>query len=424
MKKIEFAGLEINRVKIIDLLFNKAMLLAYLLLVIGVYGIYEVIFERYFAHGVSLLDISTHMGNSDLIHTIKESVFGNSSEVKREEPWNIYIANYMYMIYSGSGIIFLVALAELFNVKIIKQTAAGFMTLGLCIVFGGLFTIAMDLNILHMQWMFLTPNLGAGMWLMLPLYSIYIPFVIFEIYLLITKNKEWANKIAFGILILSILIDIVEYYIQAKLFDMNSARHLWTTYPNLTLYFIISAFVASCGIMLLYSFIQYKNIKEFSALTTFLKKITLVLIILLAAYEAMAFLFIDKKWANVVLFGDFKYAFYIYIILTMVIPFGLLSLKLLKKEISNIVVILASLSLIIGTYIGRLLFVFGGNAYPMSNRFGTGFEKYGEYDVIDNFIFFSPTLSEICIVIGSVGVAIMVYTIIDSFLGVSKVREH
>ena len=92
MKKIEFAGLEINRVKIIDLLFNKAMLLAYLLLVIGVYGIYEVIFERYFAHGVSLLDISTHMGNSDLIHTIKESVFGNSSEVKREEPWNIYIA--------------------------------------------------------------------------------------------------------------------------------------------------------------------------------------------------------------------------------------------------------------------------------------------------------------------------------------------
>jgi Ni/Fe-hydrogenase subunit HybB-like protein len=426
MKKFELAGVEINKVSISDLLFNKSMLIAYVLLAIGVYGIYEMIIERYFAHGLSLLDISNHIGQANISHNIKEVIFGHGGEVKREAPWTLYIANYMFMIYSGSGIIFLVALAELFNIEIIKKTAAGFMTLGLCIVFGGLFTIAMDLNILNMQWMFLSPNIGAGMWLMLPLYSIYIPFVIFEIYLLITKKQGWVKKIAFGILLLSVAIDVVEYYIQAKLFDMNIARHLWTTYPNLTLYFIISAFVASCGIMLLYSYIQYKKVlkDEFATLTIFLKKITLVSIIALASYEAIAFLFIDKKWANVILFGDFKYDFYIYTIFAIALPFGLLSFKLFKKKVPCIITVVASILIIIGTYIGRLIFVYGGNAYPMSDRFGTGFEKYGEYEIIKDFIFFSPTLTEVFIVIGSVGVIILTYTILDKLFSVSKIREH
>jgi Ni/Fe-hydrogenase subunit HybB-like protein len=178
--------------------------------------------------------------------------------------------------------------------------------------------------------------------------------------------------------------------------------------------------------MLLYSFIQYQKISknEFLTLTIFLKKVTLVSIIALASYEATAFLFIDKKWANIVLFGNFKYDFYIYVIFAIALPFGLLSLKLIKKEVSNIVTIIASILIIIGTYIGRLIFVYGGNAYPMSDRFGTGFEKYGEYEIIKDFIFFSPTLTEIFIVIGSVGVVILAYTVLDKLFSVSKIRDH
>jgi len=426
MKKLEIIGVEINKVSLTQLFFNKTMLLSYILLAIGIYGIYEVILERYFIEAANAFDAGMHPGSKHIAEAMKEAIFGNGGEVKRESPWTIYIANYMYMIYSGSGIIFIVALAELFNVKIIKKTAAGFMTLGLCIVFAGLFTIALDLNILHMQWMFLTPNFGAGMWLMLPLYSIYIPFVIFEIYLLITKNQKWVKKIAFSILLLSIAIDIVEYYIQAKLFDMNTARHLWVTYPNLTLYFIISAFVASCGMMNLYATIKYKNNhpSEYEELSKFLINITLLCIMALAAYEATAFLLIDKNWANVILFGRFKYDFYVYIFFAIVIPFTFLLLKLLNYKRLNIFVVFASISIIIGTYIGRLIFVYGGNAYPMSNRFGSGFEKYGEYTVIQEYIYFSPTINEICIVVGSIGVIFLTYSLLETFLNVSSIRKH
>jgi len=426
MEKYELFGLDINKVSIKELLFNKMMLWAYLFLAIGLFGVYEVIHERYFMLAANAFDAGMDPGSREVAEAMKEAVFGSGGEVKREEPWTLYIVNYMYMIYTGSGIIFLVALAELLDVKVIKETAAGFMTVGLSLVFAGLFTIALDLNILHMKWMFLTPNVGAGMWLMLPLYAIYIPFVLFEIYLLLTKNHKWVKKIAVVVLLLSIVIDLIEYYIQAKLFDMNTARHLWTTYPNLTLYFIVSAFVAASGVMLLYAFLVYRDklSDQFDTLNLFLKQVAIVVIILLAAYEATAFLFIDKSWASVILFGNFKYDFYIYIVLAIGLPFALLTYKILKGEVHHIMTMFASISIIIGTYIGRFIFVYGGNAYPMSDRFGTGFEKYGEYEIVKETIFHAPSLPEIFVVIGSIGVILVVYKLFDLFLSVSSISKH
>ncbi len=422
MKKREIAGVQINAVSIKDLLFNKTMLLAYVLLALGLYGVWEVFSERYFLLTANAFDAGLHAGTKEVAEAMKEAVFGAGGEVKREQPWTLYIVNYMYMIYSGSAIIFFVALSELFGVKIIQKTAAGFMTFGLAMVFGGLFTIAIDLNILHMQWMFLTPNIRAGMWLMLPLYTVYIPFVLFEIYLLITNKHEWAKKIAYGILILSIVIDLIEYYIQAKLFNMNTARHLWTTYPMLTLYFIISAFVAAIAIMILYSYFTHRKSlgDDFHLLITFLRKSALYVIALLAIYEATAYLFIDKEWGAIILFGQYKIYFYAYLFLAIALPFALE----FNDHSNNLWIIIASLSVIVGTYLGRYIFVYGGNAYPLSNRFGVGFEKYGEYEQAKEFIFFNPHLNEILVVVGSVGVVLAVYKLLDMLFSVSQVREH
>jgi len=58
----------------------------------------------------------------------------------------------------------------------------------------------------------------------------------------------------------------------------------------------------------------------------------------------------------------------------------------------------------------------------MSDRFGTGFQKYSEYDTITNFISITPPTSEICIVIGSVGVVIAAYKVFNIFLNVSEIK--
>ncbi len=422
MEKIVIAGVEINKVSIKQLLFNKYMILSYILLAIGIYGIYEVIQMRYFLVGATAYDAGLHPGTHQMVVAMKDAVFGEGGEVHREAPWSLYIVNYMYMIYTGSGIIFLVALDEILNFQVVKKTAAGFLTFGIAMVIGGLFTIMVDLNPLHMLWMLKTPNFSSGMWQMLPLYMVYIPFVLFEIYLLITKKTAWVKSISYAILILSIIIDIVEYFIQANLFSMNQARHLWTTYPALAFYFIISAYVAAVGVMGIYSFLTYRKSlgKEYHSLIEIIRKMALICITLLAVYEAIAYLSIDKHWAFLILFGPFKYLFFGgYIFLAMTIPY-----LLMLRESKDFLTIFASIFMIIGTYIGRYIFVYGGNAYPMSNRFGTGFEKYGMYEKIVDFIYYPPHRVEILVVIGSFGVILAVYTLLNKLFSVSKVREH
>ena len=71
-----------------------------------------------------------------------------------------------------------------------------------------------------------------------------------------------------------------------------------------------------------------------------------------------------------------------------------------------------------------MIFVYGGNAYPMSDRFGVGFEKYAEYEPVRDVIFFMPPLGEILVVIGSLGIILLVYRVVDAFFSVSKMREH
>ncbi len=422
METRTLAGVEVNKITLKALLNDKVMYLAYILLAFALFGVIEVFYERYLLLSATAFDAGLAPGSREVAAAMKEAVFGTGGEVKREAPWSLYIVNYMYMIYVGSGIIFLVALAELVNIEVIKKTAAGFLTLGLGMIIAGLFTIMMDLNVFHLHWMLLSPRFNSGMWLMLPLYIVYIPLIIFEIYLLLSHQDSWAKKVALPILILSLLVEFVEFYVQGKLFDMNAARHLWTTYPVLPLYFMISSFVASAAVMILYTFLLYRNTDRSKCidLMSLLQKITLYSVMALGAYEATAYLFIDKNWAQIILFGDFKFYFYAYLLLAVAIPFVLL----FKDFVHNFTKVVAAFAIIIGTYLGRAIFVYAGNAYPMSDRFGVGFEKYGEYDVVKEVIFFMPPLGEIAIVVGSLGIILLIYRVVDSIFSVSLIQEH
>jgi len=420
MEKIVFAGLEINKISIINLLFNKAMFLAYAFIALAGFGIYEIYDIRYFSEAATAHASGLDPTNPALKEAMRLAVFGNVGEINRQVPWTLFIVNYMYMIYTGSGIIFLVALAELMNFHIISKVSAGFMVAGISMVLAGLFTIATDLNMLNMLSMITSPNTGAGMWLMLPLYLTYIPFVLFEIYLVLTNKRELAKRLALPVLVLSIGVDIVEYYIQAKLFSMNTARHLWTEFPGLMFYFIISAFVSSLGVIGISSFLSHRNKKEYHELMELIRKAMLFFISILALYEVIAYMVVDKDWALIILFGQFKSLYFGgYILLTLALPF----LLVFRTGHANLTAI-ASIFTIIGGYIGRYIFVYGGNANPMSNRFGIGYEKYDFYSIASTFNYIKPHLGEIFIVVGSVGVCIVIYKLFDGLFSIGKIREN
>lgn len=419
MKRFEFAGLEFNEVSLKGLFLAPPMLLAYILLAVAAFGIYEIYHLRYFSEAANAFASGINPTNPELVKAMKLAVFGTVGEVSRETPWTLFIANYMYMIYTGSGVIFIVALAELFKIELIAKISAGFLVIGLSMVLAGLFTIATDLNMLNMLWMIKDPNVSTGMWLMLPLYCIYIPYVLFEIYLLLTNKREFARKLALPLLFLSIGIDLIEYSIQARLFSMNTARQLWTEFPMLTFYFIITSFVSAFGIMGLNIFLAHKNKPEYIHLIELIRRGILVCVSVLGLYEIAAYLVVDKDWAFIILFGEFKYLYFLgYILLTLALPFLLVVIPR-----APIFTVAASVFTVIGGFLGRYLFVYGGNANPMSNRFGTGYEKYDTYDVASTFNYVHPHLGEICIAIGSIGVCIVIYHLFDVFFSLDRFRE-
>lgn len=420
MEKITFAGMRLNKISLRQLLLSKTMLFAYVLLALAVVGIYEMFSMRYPSVALNAHAAGIDPTSPALKEAMQLAVFGKVGEIERTIPWTLLIANYMYMIYTGSGIIFLVALAEILHFHLIARAAAGFMVAGLAMVFAGLFTIATDLNMLNMHWMLLTPHFNTGMWLMLPLYCFYIPFVLFEIYLLFTDKRDLARKLALPILVLSLGVDVIEFYIQAKLFSMNTARHLWAEFPALTLYFIISAFVSSLGVMGINTYLAHRHKAEYASLMDLIRRALLFFVFVLGLYEVVGYMSIDKNSAFLMLFGPFRFAYFLgYILLALTIPF-----LLVVKPGKPILTVLASLGALVGGFIGRYLFVYGGNANPMSDRFGTGFERYEVYGVARAFHYAVPHLAEILVVVGSIGVAIIIYKLFDSLFSVGELREH
>lgn len=414
-------GVEIKKPNLTELLFNKTMLIAYALLAIGMLGILDVFSLRFFGGFVNAHDMIMDPGSNQVAADLRNTILGHGGEINKAEPWGLFVANYMFMLYTGSAMILLVAIAELFHLKVAPKVAAAFIAFGLAMVLAGMFTISMDWgNPINLYWMFINPQPGSGMWRMLPLYMIYIPFTIVEIYFLLTHNRDLARKVAIPIVVIGILIEIAEFVIQAGLFASNPARHLWSDDPLMALYLVLTGFTAALGIMAIFASLTLKEKDYYMDIMEVVRRSSLVAILALIGYELYAETLLHPAWVERITSGSFGALFFGgYVALGTAVPF-----VLFLKAKSPSFTVAASILTIIGAYINRLIFIYGGNAVPMTDRAGTGFQADKVYQVVHETAFAAPHMSEIMIAIGSIGVALLVYKLADGFFEFSKEREH
>jgi len=422
-------GLNIKKVSLGELLFNKTMLVAYVLIAIGVIGWVQLYGLRFFHFFVNNHDVIAAAGGSSehlraIAEALKEQIFNlhHIEEVNKAEPWGIFVTQYTYLLYGGSALIFLTALAELFHVKIAPKVAAALMTFGISMVFGGLVSIGTDLaNVFNVYWMILNPQPQSGMWMMLPLYAVYIPFTFIEIYFLITNKRDLARKMAGVLVILGIIIDLAEFYIQGLLFNLNVPRHLWTDIPQLWIYFLISGALTGIAGAIIFAFLGLRNKPYFEELIKIAASMGVILTALAALYEVVNFMVVDPKWISLIVAGSpISWMYWGWIILGIVIPFVLF----LTKKPAN--ALIGAISAVIGTFLMRQAFIYGGNIVPMTDRFGNGPEATGIYNLaeITPWAYIPPHTMEILIVIGCLGIGIAIYSILDSLFDVRNVNDN
>jgi hypothetical protein len=431
MNREEFftcCGLNIRRVSLADLLLNPAMMVSYILLTIGLFGWIEIYHLRFFHDFVNNWDvIKVAGGDPEAIRetalALKQQIFAlpEIEEVNKAEPWGIFVTQYTYLLYGGSALIFMVALAELLHLKLAPKVAAALMTFGIAMALGGMTSIASDWgNPFNIYWMILNPQPQSGMWLMLPLYAVYIPFTFVEIYFLLTNNRELARKVAGGLVIAGIIIDIIEFFIQGLLFNLNTPRHLWTDIPLLWVYFLVSGAVTAIGGAILFFFLALKNKPYFDEGVNFLRKVGLVLIVVMGAYELLNWAVVDPKWIDLIKHGSpVSSIYWAYIWIGLVIPFLFF---LIRNRLLNM---LGGLGIIVGTFLMRLAFIYGGNIVPMSERVpGFGPQANGIYDLaaIKPYAYIAPHSMEVLIIVGCLGLGIAIYTLLDKLLAVREVE--
>ncbi|GAB6045357.1 hypothetical protein JCM11957_09550 [Caminibacter profundus] len=422
-------GLNIKKVSIGELLFNKTMLIAYVLIAIGVVGWIQLYGLRFFHFFVNNNDVIAAAGGSSehlkaVAEALKEQIFNlrHIEEVNKAEPWGIFVTQYTFLLYGGSALIFLTALAELMRVKIAPKVAAALMTFGIAMALGGMISIASDWgNPINIYWMLLNPQPQSGMWLMLPLYAVYIPFTFIEIYFLITNKRELARKFAGVLVILGIVIDLIEFYIQGLLFNLNTPRHLWTDVPMLWIYFLVSGAITGIAGAIVFAFLGLKNKPYFEELVQTSAKMGTILIVIAALYEIVNFMVVDPKWISLIMKNSpISWMYWGWIILGIVVPFILF----ITKKPSAI--LLGAISAIIGTFLMRQTFIYGGNIVPMTDRFNNGPEATGIYNLaeVTPWAYLPPHTMEVLVVIGCLGLGIAIYSILDNLLDVRNVNDH
>ncbi len=407
----ECCGLNFKSVSFGELFLNKTMLFAYVLLAVGLIGwiqIYGLRFGHDFVNVKDMIGVDADNAKQ-LALAMKEQIFGmhHIEEIPRTEPWGIFVAQYTYLLYGGSALIFLTALAELFNLHIAHKASAALMTLGIALALGGMTSIASDWgNPLNIYWMILNPQPHSGMWMMLPLYSIYIPFTFVEIYFLMTNKRELAKKLALPLVVIGLGIDVAEFYIQGILFQLNEPRHLWTNFPSLWLYFLLTGMVSGIAFALIYAGLALREKEWYEELKVTLRKAGIVTIILVALYETISGLAGIHE-------APFSTMFWGYVVVGLALP---LVLFFIKQDF------LAAILMAIGTFSARELFVYAGNAEPMTNRFGMGPEAFSTYNVaeLEKVVYENPHTMEVLIIIGCVGLGIAIFKLLDTLLDVSN----
>ncbi|MEO1958308.1 MAG: sulfide reductase [Nautiliaceae bacterium] len=425
----ECCGLNIKKVSIGELLFNKTMLFAYLLIAIGVIGWVELYGLRFFHLFVNNHDVIAAAGGSSehlraVAEALKEQIFHlkHIEEVPKEEPWGIFVTQYTYLLYGGSALIFLTALAELLHIKIAPKVAAALMTFGIAMALGGMISIASDWgNPFNIYWMILNPQPQSGMWMMLPLYSIYIPFTFVEIYFLITNKKDLARKMAGILVIMGLIIDVIEFYIQGILFNLNVPRHLWTDIPQLWLYFLVTGALTGVAGAIIYAFLGLRNKPYFDEFIKTASTMGIILTALAALYEIINFMVVDPKWMSLITHGSpISWMYWVWIVLGIALPFVLFLTK--KPTLA----LIGAVSAIIGTFLMRQAFIYGGNIVPMSDRFGKGPEATSLYqlDAITPWAYAPPHTMEVLVIIGCLGLGIAIYSLLDSLFAVRDVNDN
>lgn len=329
--------------------------------------------------------------------------------------WGLPVSSYVFFVLTSTGLTFVASLAMVFGMQDFYPIAKRCVWGAVVTLIIGFISLGLEIgNPLRMLWVIPT-NMAvtSPMWWMGLFYTTYMALLIWK-FLLINKG-DWSSPQSRWVGIASFVAVILAHATLGSVFGMMAMRPFWYG-PMVPVYFLITAFLSGLAFIMLFINLDYgvnqSNMSEGAARamgrqlpTIFAIALGLVIVFTLAKT-------ITGLWTNVAenrivaqhLAASVMFQFELWI--GMVLPF-ILMLSPLRHDAK--VQTVAGGLVIVALFIGRYEYVVGGQLIPMFK--GAWFDDLAPY---------TPSLTEIGVVVLAVSIGILLYAYGDKKLNLSE----
>lgn len=334
--------------------------------------------------------------------------------VSREIPWGILIATYVFLVVSSTGLCLVSSLGHVFGIEKFEFIGKRAIILAILTLLCGFGTIAMELNhpIRMGIYAIISPNFTSAIWWMGTLYGLYLVLLCGELFFLM----KGAHKGAFAMGMLGFIAAISAHSNLGAVFGLLEARPYWHG-SFLPIYFILSALVSGGAIVSMIVYFNHKSsgqpmpqkYEDFMGTLGKLQALFLMILVFFVVWKTIPGIYghpPEKYEATMaVLNGPLAFNFWFFeVLLGLAIPVLIL---LNKKSRTPYGVMMAGLSATVGIFFMRYDLVIAGQLVSM---------REGTADLIGGLLKYTPSATEIAIVVGAISACLLLYTLAERYL--------
>jgi len=336
--------------------------------------------------------------------------FNTSSQL----TWGLPVSTYVFFVLTSTGLTFVASLAMVFGMKDFYPIAKRCVWGAVVTLVIGFISLGLEIgNPLRMLWVIPTNMaVSSPMWWMGLFYTTYLALLVWKF---LTINKgDWDSPQSTAIGIASFVAVVFAHATLGSVFGMMAMRPFWYG-PMVPVYFLITAFLSGLAFIMLFINLDYGvNQENMSpgAARAMSRQLPLIFAIVLGLVIVFTLAkTITGLWSNVpenrIVTQHIVASplFWFELLPGMLLPFVLMLTKM--RHDAKVQVVSGGL-VIVALFIGRYEYVVGGQLIPVFK--GAWFDDLTPY---------SPSMTEIGVVVLAISVGILLYAFGDKKLNLS-----
>jgi molybdopterin-containing oxidoreductase family membrane subunit len=343
--------------------------------------------------------------------------------LSREVPWGILISTYVFFVVTSTGLCLVSSIGHVFGNKDFMPIAKRSVFLSIATILSGFFVIAFEIKIPWRMAVYnvISPNLTSNIWWMGTLYGAYLAFMFAEYVCLLQDKHKPAVFCGFS----GSVAGIAAHSNLGAVFGLLMGREFWHG-PYMPIYFIASAMMTGCAVIILFHFLGYRvNNEEMSASMKNALRVTAKLGVLLIC--VIMFFTCWKMISGIagrpagkyeavmaLLSGPYALNFWVFELgLGMLFP---LVMFVRSKGEDLKMMFYGALAMIVGIFVMRYDLVVVGQIVPVYHELGVN-----EYKQLLSYV---PSFHEAIITLGGFGLTAFLFLLGEKLFVGHKVEEH